>query len=134
MIPACSLLYERKFLSCHEKLFKVACKLVLPLSRTPCPIVTDEEQSFVSLLSQYMQSPHLRCWNHIRTTMRWLQSHGAPTQDVAVYMSDIRYLLHLPSEEEHTIEFDCLSLNWSTPFLDYYMSTIQYPLHNIAKK
>ena len=134
VIPACFLLHERKFLSSHEELFKVACKLVPSLSHTSCPIVTDEEQSFVSLLSQYMQSPHLRCWNHIfRSTMRWLRRHGAPTQDVAVYMSDTRHLLHLPSEEEYTSELDRLSSNWSAPFLDYYLSNIHGDIQCIAR-
>ena len=48
-----------------------------------------------------MSLTHLRCWNHVYTAaIRWLRSHGAPAQDVAVDLSDVRDLFHLPTEEE----------------------------------
>ena len=53
--------------------------------------------------------------------MRWLCSHGAPAQDVAVYISSLRDLFHLPSEEEYCLKLDQMASRWSAPF---YMSTI----------
>ena len=45
--------------------------------------------------------------------MRWLRSHGAPAQDVAVYLSDLRDFFHLPSEEEHCLKLDQMASRWS---------------------
>lgn len=134
VIPSCFLLHERKFKACHEEMFKICSRLVPSLSKTTFPIVTDEEQAFISSMSAYFSSPHLRCWNHIfRCAMRWLQSHGAPSQDVALYTEDIRHLLHLPSEKDYNSELEQLSYKWSAPFYDYYMHNIHSDIHCIAR-
>lgn len=56
VIPACFLIHERKFQACHDELFKICCKLVPTLSKTTQPIVTDEEQAFVSTLKAHLRS------------------------------------------------------------------------------
>ena len=70
VIPACFLIHERKFQSTHEQLFSVCCKHVSSLQKTTKPIVTDEEQAFVSILKKYLVNSHLWCWNHIFRDIR----------------------------------------------------------------
>lgn len=101
-IPACFLIHERKFQSTHEQLFSICCKHVSSLQKATKPIVTDEEQAFVSTLKKYLVNSHLWCCNHIfRDIRRWPQTHGAPTLDISMYLSDIKDLFHLPTQEEY---------------------------------
>ena len=65
--------------------------------------------------------------------MRWLRSHGAPAQDVAVYLSDLRDLFHLPLEEECCLKLDQMASRWSAPFYEYYSHNIQLDIHAIAR-
>ena len=92
------------------------------------PIVTDEEQAYVNNIGQYLPAvAHLRCWNHVlRDAKRWLQSHGAPAQDVSVYLTDMRGLFHLEKLDE-------MVQKWSAPFLDYYKSNIHPDIMSIAR-
>ena len=89
------------------------------LKKMKKPIVTDEEQTYVNAIGQYLPAAaHLRCWNHVlRDAKRWLQSHGAPAQDVSVYLTDMRGLFHLEKLDE-------MVQKWSAPFFDYYKSNI----------
>ena len=65
--------------------------------------------------------------------MRWLRSHGAPAQDVAVYLSDLRDLFHLPLEEEYCLKLDQMASRWSAPFYEYYSHNIHPDIHAIAR-
>ena len=134
VVPACFLLHERKFEACHEELFSICSKLVPSLSKCTKPIVTDEEQAFANTIKRHVSLTHLRCWNHVfRASMRWLRSHGAPAQDVAVYLSDLRDLFHLPSEEEYTCSLERMARKWSAPFYDYYSHSLHPDIHAIAR-
>ena len=104
VIPAAFLVYERKFEEHHKELLICVCtKLVRSLNHTTCTMVTDEEVAIVNAVAQVIpQVPQLQCWSHIfRAVMAWLRKHGAPCQDISVYLSDIRDLFHLPTEEEY---------------------------------
>jgi len=92
VVPVTFLLHERKLMSCHEQLFNVCSKLVPMLKTTNKPIVTDEEQAYVNVISEHLQAaPHLQCWNHVvRDAQRWLQRDGAPFDDITVYLSDMK--------------------------------------------
>ena len=56
--------------------------------------------------------------------MRLLRSHGAPAQDVAVYLSDLRDLFHLSLEEEYCLKLDQMASRCSAPFYEYYSHNI----------
>ena len=118
VIPVAFLIHERKLQTCHDELFGTCCKLVPALKKTKKPIVTDEEQAYVNTIGQYLPAAaHLRCWNHVlRDAKRWLQSHGAPAQDVSVYLTDMRGLFHLPTEKEYSEKLDEMAQKWSAPF------------------
>ena len=97
VVPVVFLLHE---ITCHEELFKVCCRLVPSLKTTKQPIVTDEEEAYINVISEYLPlAPHLRCLNPL-STQRWLSRHGAPSDDKAVYVNDVKELLHLPTEEK----------------------------------
>ena len=135
VIPACFLIHERKFQSAHEQLFTICCKQVSSLQTTTKPIVTDEEQAFVNTMKKYLvNSPHLRCWNHIfRDLKRWLQTHGAPTLDISIYLSDVKDLFHLPSEKEYNDTLKEMAGRWSAPFYHYYQQHIHTDISCIAR-
>ena len=135
VIPAAFLLHERKLKECHEELFSICCKLVPSLAKTAKPIVTDEEQAYVATIGKYLPAaPHLRCWNHLfQDAMRWLRSHGAPSDDVSVYLSDMRALFHLPAREEYTQRLKQMAQRWSAPFFDYYRTNIHPDIELIAR-
>jgi hypothetical protein len=108
VLPAAFLLHERKFEAHHKELLTVCKKLVPSLSRTRHPIVTDEEKAIVNAISDVFPNiPQLRCWNHIfRNITRWLRNHGANSTDISVYMSDVRALFHLATENEYNNSLD----------------------------
>ena len=135
VIPAAFLVHERKFEEHHKELFSVCTKLVRSLNHTTCPMVTDEEVAIVNAVAQVIpQVPQLRCWNHIfRAVMAWLRKHGAPCQDISVYLSDIRDLFHLPTEEEYTSKLASMKQRWSAPFSDYYTNHIHPDIQSIAQ-
>ena len=135
VIPVAFLLHERKLQECHEEFFSICCKLVPSLTKTAKPIVTDEEQAYVNTIRNHLPTaPHLRCWNHLfRDAMRWLRSHGAPAQDVSVYLSDVRALFHLPTKEGYTLKLTQMAKKWSAPFFDYYRTNIHPDIESIAR-
>ena len=113
--------------------FGICCKLVPALKKTKKPIVTDEEQAYTNTIGQYLPAAaHLRCWNHVlRDAKRWLQSHGAPAQDVSVYLTDMRGLFHIPTKKEYSEKLDEMAQKWSAPFFDYYKSNIHPCRHHV---
>ena len=134
VIPVCFLIHERKFEACHEELFSICCKLMPSLRKSTKPIVTDEEQAFANTIRCHMSLTHVQCWNHVfRAAIRWLRSHGAPAQDVAVYLSDVRDLFHLPTEEEYSLTLKRMACKWSAPFYEYYSHNIHSDVHAIAR-
>ena len=72
VIPAAFPVHERKLQECHDELFSICGKLVPSLAKTAKPIVTDEEQAYVTTTGKHLlAAPHLRCWNHLfRNVMR----------------------------------------------------------------
>ena len=134
-MPVCFLIHERKFQACHDHLFATCCKLISSLHKCKKRIVTDEEHVFVNTVKSYLPSaPHLRCWNHImQDTLRWLRGHGAPSQDVSIYLSDVQELFHLPSEKEYVERFSEISSKWSAPFWQYYLQNIHPDISSIAR-
>jgi len=96
--------------------------------------VTDEEQAYLNAIRKHLPAaPHLRCWNHLfQDAMRWLRSHGAPSQDVSVCLSNVRVLFHLPTKE-YTLKLKQMAQKWSAPFFDYYCTNIHPDIESIAR-
>ena len=126
VIPAAFLIHERKFRECHEKFFFECVKHVPTLCKAFKPIVTDDEKGIVeSIKKVFPNLMWLRCWNHLfQDVRRWLRNHGAPSQDVEVYVGNLRKLFHKPSESEYQVELDEVSKKWSAPFGEYYKKNI----------
>ena len=73
-------------------------------------------------------------WNHtFRSIKTWLRAHGAPSADIGIYVSDVRMLFHLPTEENYRNKLDELKKRWSCPFYEYYMKNIEPDIHGIAR-
>ena len=135
VIPVAFLLHERKHTSCHQEFFDVCCKLLPALKRTCKPIVTDEEQAYINVISKSMPAaPHLRCWNHVvKAAERWLRRHGATSDDMDVYRSDLKELLHLPTKEGYTKQLNKMSEKWSAPFFEYFNNNIHPDIESLAR-
>ncbi len=54
----------------------------------------------------------------------WLKKHGAIHNEVSVYVSQLRDLLHQPDMSSYTKKRDEYKLLWSEPFKDYYRNEI----------
>ena len=135
VIPVAFLLHERKHTSCHQEFFDVCCKLLPARKRTCKPIVTDEEQAYINVISKSMPAaPHLRCWNHVvKAAERWLRRHGATSDDMDVYRSDLKELLHLPTKEGYTKQLNKMSEKWSAPFFEYFNNNIHPDIESLAR-
>ena len=135
VIPVGFLLHERKHTSYHIEFFDVCCKLTPALKTMQKPIVTDEEQAYVNAISKCMPgAPHLRCWNHVvQAAERWLRKHWAKSDDLAVYRSDLKELLHLSSKEEYEKRLSSMSEKWSAPFFDYFNNNIHPDIESLAR-
>ena len=57
----------------------------------------------------------------------------APCQDISVYLSDIRDLFHLPTEEEYDSKLASMKQRWSAPFSDYYINHIDPDIQSIER-
>ena len=88
IMPALFLLHKRKFQQCYQQLFKEAIKHVPALKTVKHPIVTDEEKGILNAVEDCLPNiVSVHCRNHIlRDVTRWLQAHGAPSQDVQEYI------------------------------------------------
>ena len=137
VIPAAFQVHERKFEEHFKELFSACTKLVCPLNHTTCHMVTDEEVvAIVNAVAQVIpQVPQLRCWNQhtFRAVMVWLSKHGAPCQDISVYLSDIRDLFHLPTEEKCTSKLTSMKPRWSPRFSEYYTNHVHPDIQSIAR-
>lgn len=97
-------------------------------------MVTDEVAIVNAVAHVIPQVPQLRCWNHIFcAVMAWLRKHGAPCEDILVYLGDIRDLFHLPTEEEYNSKLASMKQRWSAPFSDYYTNHIHPDIQSIAR-
>ena len=135
VIPVGFLLHERKQTVCHAEFFDACCKLVPALKTTEKPIVTDEEQAYVNVISKCMPSArHLRCLNNvIKAAERWLHSHKATSDDMLVYRSDLKELLHQPTKDQYTKLLRRMSERWSAPFFDYFNTNIHPDIASLAR-
>ena len=135
VVPAAFLIHERKFRECHEKFFLECIKHTPTLRKATKPIVTDDEKGIVESIKKVLPNLNwLRCWNHIfQDVRRWLRSHGAPSQDIEVYIAHLRKLFHKPSESEYETELNEVSKKWSAPFGDYYTQNIHSQIMFIGR-
>ena len=61
------------------------------------------------------------CWNHIINSAKlWLKRHGARSDEIPIYVSNFRDLLHEPTCNAYLRKLEMLKANWSKAFLDYY--------------
>ncbi len=107
VIPVAFLLHERKLASAHGEFMKFISSGFPTLSQSDhpiqFPIVTDEEKAICSAIDKWLPGfIRLRCWNHTFSAARfWLKKHSATSQEIPVYMENLRSLFHTISIEEY---------------------------------
>ena len=135
VMPAAFMIHERKFQSAHNELLATCAKLARSLGKTTHPLVVDEGKGIVNAVTTNLPSATcLRCWNHLlRDVKRWLRSHGATSDDVSIYLSDLRELFHQPTMAEYENMLEVATQKWSSPFREYYTNEIAPDIASIAR-
>ena len=135
VMPAAFLLHERKFQPHHEEFIGTCTKLVRSLTKSTHPIITDEERGIVNAITSNLPTAtRLRCWNHVfQDVTRWLRSHGAKSEEVSIYLTDVRDLFHQSSEVEYKEMLEKVTQKWSAPFREYYTNEIAPDITSIAR-
>jgi len=131
-MPTTFLLHERKFQQCRDQ---ETLKHIPALSRTKHPLISDEEKDIVNAITgKFSEVTRLRCWNHlIHDITRWLQAHGAPSQDVLKYTSDLWRHFHQQSCEDYQVLLDEMADKWSAPFHEYYHKYLHPEISSIGR-
>ena len=128
VIPAAFLLHERKFQSTHEELMVHLKEQIPSLStiKSPAAIVVDDETALCNAIDRSLPGvARVRCWNHtINAVKLWLRRHGAVSDEIPVYVSNLRDLFHQPSVEEYEAKLEQLKIKWSDAFLEYYNESV----------
>ncbi len=85
--------------------------------------MTDREKAIVNAIKQNLPAASLvYCWNHmLRNIKDWLQQHGAPATEVAVYMEDVFQLLHSSSAKEYNTSLKVVRQRWDAVLEEYDM-------------
>ena len=135
VIPAAFMIHERKFQSAHTEFLAVCTKLARSLAKAAHPLVTDEEKGIVNAVTSNLPAVcRLRCWNHLlRDVKRWLRGHGATSDDVSVYISNLRELFHQPTMAEYDKLLESMVMKWSAPFRQYYANEIAPDIAAVAR-
>ena len=66
---------------------------------------------------------------------RWLSDHlpKGKSDDVAVYHSNLKELLHLSSKEEHTKQLSSMPGKWNAPFFNYFNQNLHPDIEFLAR-
>ena len=130
-IPGVFLLHKRKFTSTHQNFFRTLQAMVPSLRRSHSPIVTDQEKAIINAIAvEVPQMHHVYCWNHVVEDMcRWLREHGAPSEDVTMYMAKMSrctwsMFATSTSEEACHILLKKHRISWDETFNAYYTNSI----------
>ena len=129
VMPAMFMLHERKLRSTHDELMRVVASELscLVSGKYMVPLVTDEEKGFEVIDDHLPKIRRFFCWNHIINAAKiWLKRHGASASEIPVYVSNMRELFHQETEEKYVICLNQVKLNWSEPFVHYFLTE----LHN----
>ena len=99
------------------------------------PVITDEERGIVNAItSNLLAAICLRCWNHIfQDVTRWLRAHGAKSEEISIYLTDVHDLFHQSSEVEYREMLKKVRQKWSAPFYEYYTNEIAPDITSIAR-
>lgn len=128
VMPAMFLIHERKLHSTHLEMMQVVASQLPNLvnGKVKVPMVTDDEKGFIHAVDRTLFNvQRFYCWNHVINAAKlWLRNHGAVSNEIPVYISHLRDLLHQASRKEYDNRLDELKLDWSEAFLVYYMDEI----------
>ena len=125
VIPVAFLLHERKLESSHDEFMKfISIKfpaLIQSDHSIKFPLVTDGEKAICSAIDKWLPGfIRLRCWNHTFSAARfWLKKHGATSQEIPVYMEDLRSLFHTTSLEEYKTGLEELMVSYYVHYYNY---------------
>jgi len=101
--------------------------------QSPIAIVTDDEKAVCNAIDNTLTGVvHVRCWNHIINSAKiWLRRHGAKSDEIPVYVLNLRELFHQPSYKVYLGKLDSVKVNWSKAFLDYFEGNIHVEVRKL---
>jgi hypothetical protein len=99
------MVHERKLCSTHQ-LFADYVKSNLPaVSNSNFVLVTDNEPSFDVFDTTLPKLNRGLCWNHVLTDVKqWVLKRNGTNNDVVVYVSHAKQLLHCSNEATYKVE------------------------------
>ena len=78
---------------------------------------------------------HLTCWNNIfRDSRTWLYSRGVYTNEISVYLADMKVLFHISPSEEYNSALAYFARKWSAPLHQYNITCIHPDIESIARQ
>ena len=73
--------------------------------------------------------------NHLLHSIKiWLRGHGATSDDVSVYISNLREMFHQPTMAEYDKLPESMVMKWSAPFHHYYKNEISPDIPAVARR
>ena len=101
------------------------------MKKTTCALVTDREKAIVNAIKDEIPNVHLVfCWIHTFWDIHtWCHKHGAPASGIAVCVSDVQQLFHLPTANEYQERLTEMTKDWDAIFTEYFMQEID---HNVG--
>ena len=128
VMPAMFLIHERKLQTTHSEMMDIVARHlpILVSGKAKIPMVTDDEKGFVQAVDQNLHNiRRFYCWNHVINAAKlWLRNHGAAANEIPVYVSHLRDLLHQETKEAYDDRLSELKLDWSQAFVSYYMEEV----------
>ena len=134
VVPLFFMVHQRKYQTLHEHFRKVISEKVPNLRKKAVPFVSDREAGINNAIKNTLpECPLIMCWNHLKRDVKfWLQQKRVSSDNITVYMDDLKKLLMCPSEEDFDTMLRELSINWSEAYLQYFEKCIERDVKQFA--
>ncbi|CAG2187179.1 unnamed protein product [Mytilus edulis] len=122
------------FVFFYDTTFKLA-SLFPKLNKKAIPFVTDREPGLVNAIKKnFSNCDVVMCWNHLINDFKFnLQKMGAGSDNIAVYVSNVRELLRSSSEQGYEERKKLLLSKWSQGVYSYFMKVEKDILKHCGK-
>ena len=91
------------------------------------PIVVDRGQGLKKAIRTILPDcAILTCWNHLRGDFKhWLTQNKVPSDNISLYLHQLKQMLHCESEEAFLELSDDLTSKWAADFASYFQKELK---------
>ncbi|CAC5363339.1 unnamed protein product [Mytilus coruscus] len=135
IMPVAFLIHGRKKETVHSIFFDFVASLFPKLNKKAIPFVTDREPGLVNaIMKNFSNCDVVMCWNHLINDFKFnSQKMGAASDNIAVYVSNVRELLRSSSEQGYEERKKLLVSKWSQGVYSYFMKVEKDILKHCGK-